>query len=42
MKQSSSSESNSHSASKEIPCLLWNVKLHYCVNKITGPYPELD
>jgi len=28
MDQSPSSEANSHSASQEIPCLLWNLKVH--------------
>jgi hypothetical protein len=33
MEQSPSSEANSHSGNTEIPCLLWNLKVHYRVNK---------
>jgi len=33
MEQSPSSEANSHSTSQEIPCLLWNSKVHYRVQK---------
>jgi hypothetical protein len=33
MEQSPSSEANSHSASQEIPCILWNPKVLYPVNK---------
>jgi len=33
MEQSPFSEANSHLASQEIPCLLWNLKVHYCVHK---------
>jgi len=33
MKQSPSSEANSHAASQEIPCLIWNLKVHYHVHK---------
>jgi hypothetical protein len=32
MEQGLSSEANSHSASQEIPHLLWNLKAHYCVH----------
>jgi len=38
MEHSSSWEANSHSAYQEIPYLLWNQNVHYCVNKI----PWLD
>jgi hypothetical protein len=33
MQQSPSWEVNSHSASQEIPHLLWNLKVHHCVHK---------
>jgi len=42
MDQSPSLEDNGHSASQEIPCLLCRLKVHYCVKKSTGAYPEPD
>jgi len=33
MDQSPSSDANSRSASQEIPCLLWNLKVYYCVHR---------
>jgi hypothetical protein len=33
MQQSSTWEADSHSASQEIACLLWNMKAHYLVHK---------
>jgi len=33
MDQSPSCEANSHSVGQETPCLLWNLNIHYCVNK---------
>jgi hypothetical protein len=33
MEQSPFREANSHSASQEIPCLLWNLKAHYHIHK---------
>jgi hypothetical protein len=40
--KSSSWEADSHSASREIPCLLWNLKVHYIPwsqGPTTGHYP---
>jgi len=44
MEQNPSWEANSHSASQEIPRLLWNPKFHYRFQQqtATGPYPEPD
>jgi len=33
MKQSPSWEANQFSASQEIPCILWNPKIHYSIHK---------
>jgi len=39
MEQSPYSEANSHSASQEIPRLLWNSKVHYRVHMIQSLTP---
>jgi hypothetical protein len=41
MKQSPSSEANSHSSSQEVPRILWNPKV-YSQEPNTDPYPETD
>jgi len=33
MEQGPSQEANSHSANQEIPHILWNLKVNYCVHK---------
>jgi len=36
MEHISLAESDSHSASQEVPCLLSNPKVHYCIHKSCG------
>jgi len=35
-------DSNHFSASHEIPCILWNLKVHYCFYKCLPPVPTLS
>ena len=41
MEQSPSWAANWFSATQEIPCILWNPKVHYCIHKCPPPVPIL-
>jgi hypothetical protein len=36
---STTREATSCAATQELPGILWNLKVHYCITS-TGPYPE--
>jgi len=40
--QSPSGEANQFSASQEIPCILRNLKVHYCIYQCPPPVPILS
>ena len=42
MQQSPSGEDDRSSVSQEIPCILWNLRLHYCVHDSLPPFPILS
>jgi hypothetical protein len=42
VEQSSSGEANRFGASKEIPQVLWNLRVHYCNHKCPPPVPILS
>jgi len=41
LEQSSFADANWFSASQEVPCILWNLKVHYRIHKCPQKYLEL-